>query len=210
MTEVKDTIINRSIIENAYTYKEYRELIDDLLLKGKTTGENHSEAMIHYTNMNSHRLRRIDKRIELMEPLKDRLDNVTRSMTWLVLTEAWCGDAAQNLPIIQKIADHTSKIQTRYILRDENLEIMDLFLTNGRSRSIPILICLDSETLELLGHWGPRPEGASTLFSKLNQEGHSSREVAEKVHKWYTDDNTTAVQHELFRLMDEWESSGSI
>lgn len=209
MTEVKDIIINRHIIENAYTYNEYKELINDLLLKGKTTGENHSEAMIHYTNMNSHRMKRIDKRIELTESLKDRLDKVTRSMIWLVLTEAWCGDAAQNLPIIQKISDHTSKIQTRYILRDENLEIMDLFLTNGRSRSIPILICLDSESLELLGYWGPRPEGASTLFSKLTQEGLSSREVAEKVHKWYADDNTASVQYEILGLIDEWESSGS-
>lgn len=205
MTEVKDTIINRSVIENAYTYEEYRELINDLLLKGRTTGENHSEAMIHYTNMNSHRMRRIDKRIELMEPLKNRLDDLKRSMTWVVLTEAWCGDAAQNLPVIQKIADYTSKIQTRYILRDENLEIMDLFLTNGRSRSIPKLICLDSQTLELLGHWGPRPAGADQLYSDLTQKGLPYQEVAEKLHKWYADDKTATMQIELLHLLDEWE-----
>lgn len=208
MTEVKDTIINRSVIENAYTYKEYRDLINDLLLKGRTTGENHSEAMIHYTNMNSHRMRRIDKRIELIEPLKARLERIHRNMTWLVLTEAWCGDAAQNLPVIQKIADQSPKIQTRFILRDENPEIMDLFLTNGRSRSIPILICLDSESLELLGHWGPRPHGAGQLFSDLTQDGLPYQEVAEKVHKWYADDNTTTMQNEILQLIDEWEPTG--
>ncbi len=205
MTEVKDTIINRSVIENAYTYEEYRELINDLLLKGRTTGENHSEAMIHYTNMNSHRMRRIDKRIELMEPLKDRLDELKRSMTWVVLTEAWCGDAAQNIPVIQKIADYSSKIQTRYILRDENLEIMDLFLTNGRSRSIPKLICLDSQTLELLGDWGPRPTGADQLYSELTHKGLPYQEVAEKLHKWYADDKTATMQSEILHLMNEWE-----
>lgn len=205
MTEVKDTIINRSVIENAYTYEEYRELINDLLLIGRTTGENHSEARVHYTNMNSHRMRRIDKRIELMEPLKDRLDKLNRAMTWLVLTEAWCGDAAQNLPVIQKIADYSSKIQTRYILRDENLEIMELFLTNGRSRSIPKLICLDSQSLVLLGHWGPRPNGATRLFSDLTQKGHPTREVAEKIHKWYADDKTSTMQSEILHLIDEWE-----
>tara|TARA_R100001143_G_C3361305_1_gene136522 strand:- start:37222 stop:37839 length:618 start_codon:yes stop_codon:yes gene_type:complete len=205
MTEVKDTIINRSVIENAYTYEEYRELINNLLLKGKTTGENHSEAMIHYTNMNSHRMRRIDKRIELIEPLKNRLDELKRAMTWVVLTEAWCGDAAQNLPVIQKIADSSSKIQTRYILRDENLEIMDQFLTNGRSRSIPKLICLDSQTLELLGHWGPRPAGADRLYSELTQQGLPYQEVAEKIHKWYADDKTATMQSELLHLLDEWE-----
>jgi len=205
MTEVKVTIINRSVIENAYTYDEYRELINELLLKGRTTGENHSEAMIHYTNMNSHRMRRIDKRIELMDSLNERLDRVNRNMIWLVLTEAWCGDAAQNLPIIQKIAEHSPKIQTRYILRDENLEIMDLFLTNGRSRSIPKLICLDSQTLEILGHWGPRPAGADQLYNELSQQELPYQEVSEKLHKWYADDKTKSVQSEFLGLLDVWE-----
>lgn len=205
MTEVKDTVINRSVIENAYTYEEYRELINGLLLKGRTTGENHSEAMIHYTNMNSHRMRRIDKRIELIDPLKDRLDELEKAMTWVILTEAWCGDAAQNLPVIQKIADHTPKIQTRYILRDENLEIMDLFLTNGRSRSIPKLICLDSQTLELIGQWGPRPVGADRLYNELTTNGLPYREVAEKLHKWYADDKTITMQSEILQLMNQWE-----
>lgn len=210
MTEVKDTIINRSVIENAYTYEEYRELINNLLLKGKTTGENHSEAMIHYTNMNTHRMRRIDKRVELIEPLKERLENIQKKMTWLILTEAWCGDAAQNLPVIQKIADYSSNIQTRYILKDENLEIMDLFLTNGRSRSIPKLICLDSERLELLGDWGPRPADADSLYRELTQKGLPYQEVAEKLHKWYADDKTHSVQNEILQRIDEWESTGLI
>jgi hypothetical protein len=205
MTEVKDTIINRSVIENAYTYDEYRELINELLLKGRTTGENHSEAMIHYTNMNAHRMRRIDKRIELMDSLKERLDRVTRNMIWLVLTEAWCGDAAQNLPVIQKIGEHSPKIQTRFILRDENLDIMDLFLTNGRSRSIPKLISLDSQTLEVLGHWGPRPAGADQLYNELSQEGLQNQQVSEKLHKWYADDKTKSVQSEFLGLLDVWE-----
>lgn len=205
MTEVKDTIINRSVVENAYTYEEYIELINSLLLKGKTTGENHSEVMIHYTNMNSHRMRRIDKRIELMEPLKDRLDELKRAMTWIVLTEAWCGDAAQNIPVIQKVAETSPKIQTRYILRDENLEIMDLFLTNGRSRSIPKLICLDSQTLETLGQWGPRTAGADRLYRELTEKGLPYQEVAEIIHKWYADDKTATLQSEIMHLMDEWE-----
>lgn len=210
MTEVKDTIINRRVIENAYAYEEYRELINDLLLKGRTTGENHSEAMIHYTNMNSHRMRRIDKRIELIEPIKIRLDELKRAMTWVIITEAWCGDAAQNLPVIQKIADYSSKIQTRYILRDENHDIMDLFLTNGRSRSIPKLICLDSHTLELLGQWGPRPIAADRLHSELSQMDLPRQELAEKLHKWYADDKTTAMQNEILNLLDEWQNTGTI
>ena len=62
-------------------------------------------------------------------------------MDWLVLTEAWCGDAAQSLPIINKMAEVSDNITLRLILRDENLDVMDQFLQNGRSRSIPKLIC---------------------------------------------------------------------
>ena len=98
-------------------------------------------------------------------------------------------------------------IQSRYILRDENLEIMDQFLTNGRARSIPKLICLDSQTLEVLGDWGPRPEPAQQLFTNLRNSGeYSSQERAERLHKWYADNKTLAVQDEFIPLIEEWSN----
>ncbi len=205
MTDVKTAIINRGILENAYNYEEYRELVDRLLGKNKTTGENHSESMLHYTKMNVHRMKRLDMQIALKEDLVQKLENLDRSLTWLILTEGWCGDAAQIIPTIQKMADQTKLIQTRYILRDEHLEIMDQFLTDGRARSIPKLICLDSKTLEILGEWGPRPDEAQQLFKDLrNSDEHSSRERAEKLHKWYADDKTVAVQNEFIPMIEKW------
>lgn len=205
MTDVKTAIINRGIVENAYTYEEYRQLVDNLLANEKTTGENHSESMLHYTKMNVHRMKRLDKQINLNDGLVQKLENLDRSLTWLILTEGWCGDAAQVIPTIQKMADQTKSIQTRYILRDENLEIMDQFLTDGRSRAIPKLICLDSKTLEVLGEWGPRPDDAQQLFKDLRKsEEFSSRERAEKLHKWYADDKTFSVQDEFIPLIEKW------
>ncbi len=208
MTEVRTAIITRDIIENAYSYEEYRELIDHLLKEGKTTGENHSESMLHYTKMNIHRMKRLDRRTELNEEVRSRLKNVERPMIWLVLTEAWCGDAAQSLPVIQKMADFSKKIQIRYVLRDENPEIMDQFLTNGRSRSIPKMIALDMKSLEILGSWGPRPDMAQELIDELKtQEDLPKQAAAERLHKWYADDKTESVQKEFFRLLDKWERS---
>lgn len=208
MTDLKTAIINRGIIENAFTYNEYRELIDNLLANNKTTGENHSESMLHYTKMNVHRMKRLDKQIELNDELVQKLESLDRSLTWLILTEGWCGDAAQILPTIQKMADQTKGIQTRYILRDENLEIMDQFLTDGRARSIPKLICLDSKTLEVLGEWGPRSDEAQQIFNDLKEsDEYSSRERAEKLHKWYTDDKTESVQDEFTSLIEKWSSN---
>lgn len=206
MTEVKTTCITRNIIENAYTYGEYRQLIDNLLMAGKTTGENHSESMLHYTKMNVHRMSRIDKRTPLTEELLNRLQQVARPMIWLVITEGWCGDAAQSLPIIQKMANQSKKIQVRYILRDKNPEIMDQFLTNGTSRSVPKLIALDSRSLEILGMWGPRSAVAQSLSENLRgREELSSRTAAEKLYKWYADDKTAGIQQEFLFLLNEWE-----
>ncbi|MCC5940356.1 MAG: thioredoxin family protein [Balneolaceae bacterium] len=208
MTEVKTRCITRDIIENAYTYNEYRELIDELLKSGKTTGENHSESMLHYTKMNVHRMNRIDKRTKLSEEITNSLDNLNRPMVWLVITEAWCGDAAQSLPVIQMMAEQTKKIQSRYILRDEHLEIMDQFLTNGKSRSIPKLVALDARTLDVLGTWGPRPNEGQLFFDELRSNDELSyREVAERLHKWYADDRTKSIQSEFVPLLNRWENS---
>lgn len=208
MTDIKTAIINRGIIENAFTYDEYRELVDNLLANDKTTGENHSESMLHYTKMNVHRMKRLDKQVDLNDELVQKLGNLDRSLTWLILTEGWCGDAAQIIPTIQKMADQTKSIQTRYILRDEHLDIMDQFLTNGRARSIPKLICLDSKTLEVLDEWGPRPDEAQQLFKNLREsDEYSSQDRAEKLHKWYTDDKTESVQDEFISLIEKWSTN---
>ena len=206
MTEVQALQIDRKLLDKALTYDAYRALVDLLLEDDKTTGENHSDAMIHYTKMNVHRMKRLDKRTELKDELVKKLQEVDREMVWLVLTEAWCGDAAQLIPVIQKMADSTDKIATSYILRDQNLEIMDQFLTNGRSRSIPKLICLDADSLEVLGSWGPRPEITQEFYQTLKNDPEVSGEkAAENLHKWYADDSTRSVQNEFLDILDYWQ-----
>lgn len=206
MTAVTCETITRNIIENGYTYEEYLELIERLLTQGKTTGENHSEKLVHFTKMNLHRMKRLNRSLELMPELSKRLYDVERPMIWLILTEAWCGDAGQSLPVIQKAADFSQNIHTRYILRDENPEIMDQFLTNGKSRSIPKIICLDLKSLAVLGTWGPRSAEAQHFYNNTHQiEGISKQEAAEKLHKWYADDKTISIQNELLSILDNWE-----
>ncbi|MEX0994515.1 MAG: thioredoxin family protein [Balneolaceae bacterium] len=199
-------LISADTIESAYTYDQYIDLVEKLLDENKTTGENHSEAMLHYTKMNTYRMKRHDKHIELSESLKKKLENLNRKLIWLVLTEGWCGDAAQNVPVINKMAEATPNITLRLILRDEHLEIMDDFLTDGKSRSIPKLICLDAETYEVLGTWGPRPQTAQQMSSEIRQlEGPSRKEAAERLHKWYADNKSYEIQEEFEELLDKWD-----
>lgn len=205
MTE--STMANQTIthehLAKAITYIQYRELIDMLLAENKTTGTNHSEDMVEYTRLNMHRMLRMEKTIELDDELIQVLLSVQTKMIWVVLTEAWCGDAAQNLPGLVKIANASPLIDLKLMLRDENNDVMDAYLTNG-TRSIPKLIALDAVTLEEIGTWGPRPEPAQKLVVEMKQQGTPFKEFAEKLHGWYAKDRSLTLQNEFKTLLRKW------
>jgi hypothetical protein len=193
----------KNYIEKSMTYAEYIKLIDDLLLDGKTTGENQSEAMFNYGKLNRQRMHRLEKTIKISESLKTKMQNVTRKMIWLIITEGWCGDTAQNIPIIEKIAAESPNIETRYVLRDENLELMDAYLTNN-ARSIPKLIALDAETFEVLGTWCPRSKAAMDYFIEMRDGGMEKPQIMENIQRWYLQDKEESLQKEFEVLLNEW------
>ncbi|MGC2235453.1 MAG: thioredoxin family protein [Pyrinomonadaceae bacterium] len=193
----------KSYVEKSMTYAEYIKLIDDLLLEGKTTGENQSEAMFNYGKLNRQRMHRLEKTVVLNDSIKEKAQNVSRKMIWLIITEGWCGDAAQNIPTIEKIAATSANIETRYVLRDENLELMDEYLT-FEARSIPKLIALDAETFEEIGNWGPRPQVAMDSFFEMRKSGMEKPQIMENIQRWYLSDKEQSIQKEFETLVDEW------
>ncbi|MYL57089.1 thioredoxin family protein [Virgibacillus halodenitrificans] len=90
----------------------------------------------------------------------------------IVLTEDWCGDAMLNIPILLRLSE-AANINVRMLLRDQNLELMDQYLTNGKSRSIPIFIFLDAEGNEV-AKWGPRAEKVQQFV------GHSKKALPQE------------------------------
>ena len=188
--------------DQAISYEAYLEWIDQLLAENKTTGDNHSEAMIHYTVMNRHRMRRIEKYTDLRNDAAAALAEIASPQDWLVLTEAWCGDAAQSIPVMHLMAEQCENVRLRLLLRDEHADLMDRFLYKGKSRSIPRLIVMDSGSRTTLGVWGPRPAEAQKLYESAVQEpDFSYQEVAEEIQKWYANDRTEAIQRELTSLL---------
>ena len=193
----------KNYVEKSMTFAKYLKLIDDLLLEGKTTGANQSEAMFGYGKLNRQRMKRLEKTVQLNESLKEKTRKVEAHWIWLILTEGWCGDAAQNIPIIEKIAAENSNIQTRYLLRDENLELMDKYLSYN-ARSIPKLICLDAETFEEIGTWGPRAQAAMEYFFEMKHQGLEKPEMMENMQRWYLADENQSIQSEFENLLDKW------
>ncbi|MDQ3798718.1 MAG: thioredoxin family protein, partial [Acidobacteriota bacterium] len=164
---------------------------------------NQSEAMFNYGKLNRQRMHRLEKTIVINDLIREKAPKVERRMIWLIITEGWCGDAAQNIPVIEKIAALSPNIETRYVLRDENLELMDRYLTNN-ARSIPKLVALDAETLEELGTWGPRPQAAMNYFLEMKNNGVDKPKMMENIQRWYLQDKEQSLQKEFAALLDEW------
>lgn len=200
--ETTKSPITREHTRNGYTYDEYRQMCKDLLAQNKTTGPNQSEKYLEYSRLNQHRMDRLDKTVVINDELSKLIKNIKRPMVWVVLTELWCGDAAQNLPAFAKMeAIKPGKIRLVLLLRDENPEIMDAYLTNG-AKSIPKLIALDGETLEELFTWGPRPASAQQIMLDYKAAG-SPPDVDYKkdIQVWYIKNHTEALQTEYMQLL---------
>ena len=159
----KTQIIRNSLLK-AVSYETYRNLIDKYEAEGKSSGEEQTEERVYYTALNQKRYKRLDKTIEIPEEKAQFFINYPKSVCLLVITESWCGDAAQIVPVMHKIAELNPKITMKLVFRDENEELMNLFLTNG-GKAIPIVVFLDLED-KVLAHWGSRPSVATKMVEE--------------------------------------------
>ena len=195
-----DKKVEQHYLEKSIPYETYKQMIEDLLATGKSTGPQQSEALTHYSQLNLQRMHRVEKTMQLLPEVKQQMAGVTRPQTWLVLTEGWCGDAAHSLPVIKALADLNPNIRMRLLLRDENPELMDRYLTNGIARSIPRLIAVDTATGSELFTWGPRPAALQESFYGMRSEGLPYDVIKEELQRWYNGDKTATIQRELAAL----------
>lgn len=195
----------KSILEHSlstsFSYQEYRNLVTNLFENEKVTGNEQSESLLHYTELNEARMHRLDKTMKVTDDVKSFLENLNSDFIWLVISEGWCGDAAQILPIINKMALTSNKINFRIVLRDDNEALMNNFLTNG-SKSIPILILLEKDTLKVINHFGPRPKPAIDLVKNYKEKfGIIDETIKTDLQKWYLQDKGVSTQQEIIGLL---------
>lgn len=189
---------------NSHSYAEYRKIVTDLLLEGKSTGNEQSESLTNYSKLNDARMNRLDKTVKISDEILSKLEHLEHSYIWLVISEGWCGDAAQILPIINKmaLASH-KKIDLRIVLRDENEDLMNHYLTNG-ARAIPKVIVVCKEAGIVRADWGPRPKGASELMTNYKKEfGVIDEKIKTDLQLWYLADKGLSVQEELMQIIED-------
>jgi hypothetical protein len=190
-------------LENGFSYAEYRKKVTSLIAEGISTGHTQSPDLLHYSELNETRMNRLEKTVSISEEVKTKLQNLDKKYIWLVLAEGWCGDAAQIVPVIHKMAEATDKVELKIALRDDNDALMQYFLTNA-GKAIPKLIVLEAETLEVVADWGPRPKGAKQLILDYKATHGVVDETAKiELQKWYLHDKGISIQNEIVEMHEQ-------
>jgi thiol-disulfide isomerase/thioredoxin len=197
---MKDLI--KDSLTKSTSYTTFRNLVRDLVEKGKSTGPNQSEELLNYSMLNDKRMARLDKKIKLSETTIERLNKVQKEQTWLLITEGWCGDSAHILPVMNKMSAENEKINLKVVLRDENPELMNQFLTNG-SISVPKLVVLDAND-KVVSSWGPRPSTASKMVLDYKEKhGSLDPDFKKDLQLWYNKNKGVNIQEDLLAFLEQ-------
>lgn len=173
-------------------YKEVKEV----------ASKEESDVVFHsYYVLNAQRMDRLQKKIVLSEQQIERLAALDKKVTLIIITEGWCGDAAQSLPVVQKIVEASDNLDAKIVYRDQNPNLMDAYLTNG-GKSIPIIVGMDSTTGEHIFRWGPRPEFGNALLKKFKAEEITKEEFQLQLQKAYNKDKGAAIIDELLSKLE--------
>jgi hypothetical protein len=187
-------------LHNGLTYAEYLTAVENL---ARTPSEEPADDLtrnrVRNAGLNLQRMQRITRTYIPGEPLRLALARVTRPQLWMVLSEPWCGDSAQVLPYLQKMVEISPAITMRMLLRDENPDIMDNYLTDG-TRGIPKVVAFDAQGEELF-RWGPRPAEGQAVFRRAREEGKTKKEALEALHLWYGRNRGQAIEAEFLLLL---------
>ena len=202
---IKTSAINsliKSSLNKAISYEEYRDQVVQYAKNRTSSNPTPSVAHTQYTILNNSRMKRLDRTLKIEDQVINKLKTYSEKVTWLVLTESWCGDAAQVLPVINKLATTAENIDLRILYRDENTELMDHFLTN-ESRSIPKLIAFDTNKQEVLNEWGPYPQVLSEKIKNFKDiHGSLTPKFKEEIQIWYNKNKGKSIALDLLKLID--------
>jgi hypothetical protein len=146
-------------------------------------------------------------RVVVPPDISARVEAVGGTWHLLALSEDWCGDAVNLLPLVARLAQPVPGLSFRVLGRDANLDLMDAHLT-GASRSIPVVILYDDAFRER-GWWGPRP---APIQRWVKEEGLKlpSDERYKEIRKWYARDRGRTTLEEIAQLIEKASGGAEI
>lgn len=186
-------------MKHPMSYEQYIQLHQEIVARNfGPYSVYEKESTYKYTCDNWIRFEKSLKSVSLDKKLYNFLTNI-EPQRWIVITEPWCGDAAQLIPLFYALATAQSAIQLEFYLRDENDNLMNQALTNG-GKAIPKLMVLNEQD-EILFTWGPRPKPAQELVLKMKEQEVKGSEFNRQLDAWYENDRHQTAQTELYQLL---------
>lgn len=130
-------------------------------------------------------------RVALSAAQRELLVSFTRYQPVLVISGTWCGDCAQQVPIMQQIAAASQgKIDLKIIDRDKGIELSNQVKISGGNR-VPTVIFMNEE-FDLLGLYGDnvltrmRAKAAKQLGAscELPTARAAESDLAQTIQEW--------------------------
>ena len=178
--------------------QEYNERFYVVTTSAPEELTSHQLEMKEYYTLNWARSSRVQKTYAISSSGLEKIQNMKNPQYWFVITEGWCGDSSQSLPVMAAIANHSNgSIDLRIVSRDAHPALLEQYLTNG-SMSIPKLIATSFDGEELW-QWGPRPKPASDLFNSMKQQHKEKEDIYKALHAWYAGNKGQAIEEELLQ-----------
>ncbi|MEM8560306.1 MAG: thioredoxin family protein [Bacteroidota bacterium] len=178
------TLLDR-IHRDGLPYDAYRAQWADQLTQSLKGLDKEARKYHFYRKYNAERTAHVHAAYAPSDALRTALAGIEAPQTWLVLTEAWCGDAAFNLPVIAEAAALSPHVALRVLLRDEHTDLIERYHTNG-SHSIPKLVAFDGDGTELFT-WGPRPAEAQAQVRAILDSGVDPALAKQQFADWTTE-----------------------
>jgi len=128
------------------------------------------------------------------------LEGLSRPVHVIAIAEAWCGDVIRHVPVLEKMAEATPQLRTRYIAREQYPDVFARFLTNG-GEAIPKFVFLSDQFVEC-GNWGPMPEACRKFIARgkaCGDVGAARKRVSER---YEADSERREVVDELLHLAE--------
>jgi thiol-disulfide isomerase/thioredoxin len=191
--------LNEKIMTINYT--DYITLVARLVEENKTTGSDQSEKLVEFTKLNQQRMNRLNKTIRLSDEQLELLKKLNTPKKILVIGEAWCGDCAQIIPVLNKIVEASNnQLSLEIISREESPELIEKYGTNGII-SIPKLLIYEDE--KLTQTWGSRPKPAVDILNKwkANLDTMTHDDFEKELHLWYAKDKGKSIIDEVLSLI---------
>lgn len=187
-------------MKNEVSWEEYLDRFESVLKADIPETPYDNKDYFNYLKLNASRQKRWLKKGEINSGLKEKLRSIHTPMTWIIITEPWCGDAAHSIPFLYLMVQENDKIDLKIVWRDTPPFVIENYLTNG-GKSVPKLIARDKDNNDLFT-WGPRPGPCQKVYNNLKNRNADFEEMKIELQQWYNKDKGKTLQKEIAELID--------